>query len=294
MEFGKLTDTDFDSINFTLPGEPDSNAAILSKEPRRTKFYVGCAKWGRKDWVGSIYPSGTKEAEFLSHYGKHFNGIELNASFYKMPSAAQTAAWASKVPPGFLFCPKFTGQISHVKRLKNVESLTERFLQGVAGFGENLGPLLLMPHPATTPKSLPTIQAFVDLLPSDLQLFIEFRHEAWFEKNNFNTLTEFLRSKNVGFVITDVAGRRDCAHMTLTTPKAFIRFNGNGLHPSDYRRIDEWVSRMHHWKDRGIHEVYFFMHQEDERHSPVLSKYLAEKLNERCGAGLTIPKFVES
>ncbi|HYG01068.1 MAG TPA: DUF72 domain-containing protein [Chryseosolibacter sp.] len=293
MDFGRLTDTDFDSLDFSLPAEPDFNKEILSKAPTaKTKFFAGCAKWGRKDWVGSIYPPGTKEADFLNHYGKHFNSIELNASFYRMPSNAQTSSWRKKVPADFIFCPKVTGQLSHVKRLKDIQEQLERFINGISGFGKNLGPVLLMPHPGMGPKTLPLIETFSRSLPPEMSLFVELRHESWFVENNKQQMLNSFADNNIGLVITDVAGRRDCAHMTLTVPKAFIRFNGNGLHPTDYKRIDEWVTRIDLWQQQGIHEVYFFMHQHDERHSPVLCKYLVEKLNEVCHANLPVPEFV--
>ena len=83
----------------------------------------------------------------------------------------------------------------------------------------------------------------------------------------------------MGAVITDTAGRRDCAHMQPTIPKAFIRYVGNSLHPSDYSRTDAWVNRMQHWLDKGLQELYFFMHMHDETYSPELTVYLVDQLN---------------
>jgi hypothetical protein len=96
----------------------------------------------------------------------------------------------------------------------------------------------------------------------------------------------------IGAVITDTAGRRDCAHMYVTVPKTFIRFVGNSLHPSDYKRIDKWVERMKSWLDGGMKELYFFMHMHDEATSPELTVYLSKKLNKACGLDLPVPKFV--
>ncbi|HET9053305.1 MAG TPA: DUF72 domain-containing protein, partial [Cyclobacteriaceae bacterium] len=79
----------------------------------------------------------------------------------------------------------------------------------------------------------------------------------------------------------------------LTTKEAFIRFVGNGLHPTDYTRIDDWVKRMKKWTDEGIKTVYFFMHQHEELHSPELAKYLIEKMNKTIGTTLHIPEFVK-
>jgi uncharacterized protein YecE (DUF72 family) len=298
MEFGKVEPQALDSIDFSLPPDPPETTVVLQKAKQENtataQIFVGCAKWGRKDWVGQIYPRGTKEGDFLSHYAKHFNCIELNATFYRMPTAAQTAGWKSKVGKDFKFCPKFTDQISHLKRLKDVEALTDRFLQGVSGFGENLGPVFLMPHPGMGPKALETIEAFLAAMPKDIKVFVELRHPEWFQnKEAFDKISGVFEKYQTGSIITDASGRRDCAHMRLTTPEAFIRFVGNGLHPTDYTRVDAWVQRMKHWMQAGIETIYFFMHQHDEIHSPVLSKYVIQQLNKECGTHIPEPVFVD-
>jgi uncharacterized protein YecE (DUF72 family) len=293
MEFGRLTDVDFNEVDFTLPQDHPATARVLSLTPKKSEVYIGCAKWGRKDWIGKIYPDGTKESDFLSHYARFFNAIELNASFYRMPSSKQTAAWSKKVGSNFKFCPKVTGEITHMKRLKDVQKQTERFLEGVSGFGENLGPIFLMPHPGMGPKTLQVIETFLNDLPKDIRLFVELRHEQWFEdKETFEKVFDLLENSGVGSVITDASGRRDCVHMRLTTPQAFIRFVGNGLHPTDYARVDSWVSRINEWMQKGIHDIYFFMHQHEEIHSPELCKYVIEQTNLKCGTGLKVPVFI--
>lgn len=296
MDFGKVTSEELDAVDFTLPSDKPETTRILNavNNKNRTKIFVGCAKWGRKDWVGKIYPPGTKEADFLSHYAKHFNCIELNATFYRMPTQAQTTGWKNKVGSGFMFCPKFTDQITHIKRLKDTKELVDRFLDGISGFKENLGPIFLMPHPGMGLKTLDTIEAFIKSLPEDVDLFVELRHKEWFENPEaFVNVFNMLERNKAGAIITDASGRRDCVHMRLTTPEAFIRFVGNGLHPTDYTRIDDWVQRIRQWMNEGIQKIYFFMHQHEELHSPELCKYLIEELNKHCGTSIPVPKFVE-
>lgn len=292
MEFGRVSDELLDSINFVLPPDrPETTTLLRNQKGDHTAIKVGCAKWGRKDWIGKIYPPKTKEADFLSHYAKHFNSIELNATFYKMPSFRQTKSWSEKVGDQFEFCPKFSGQITHMKRLKDLSTI-DRFLKGMSGFGERLGSLLLMPHPQMGPKALPAIKAFLEALPNDLKVFVELRHEGWFsDVLAAQELFGFLEERKVGTVITDASGRRDCVHMRLTTPEAFIRFVGNGLHRTDYERVDAWVERIALWKSQGIRKVYFFMHQHEEIHSPELARYAIEQLNKHCAANLHVPVF---
>lgn len=296
MEFGRVHPDELDKINFTLPPDrPETSEVLNQHKSQRKNFqaYIGCAKWGRPDWIGKIYPKGTKAGDFLEHYAKKFSCIELNATFYRMPTRKQTRAWKSKVPDGFKFCPKFTDQITHLRRLKDVQSLTDRFLDGISGFENNLGPVFLMPHPAMGPKSAETIMAFIESLPLDMELFVELRHPQWFtDQEAFSQFTSFLERRKIGMVITDAAGRRDCVHMRLTTPHAFIRFVGNSLHPTDYQRCNNWVERIAAWKNAGIESVYFFMHQHYELHSPELCQYLIPLMNRKLKTTIAVPEFV--
>jgi len=297
MEFGRVTPEELNGINFTLPPDRAETTRVLTTPPHpgKTTIRVGCAKWGRKDWVGKIYPKGTKEADFLAHYAKHFDCIELNATFYRMPTAAQTAGWRSKVGDDFRFCPKFTDQITHIKRLKDVGETVDRFLDGISGFGNTLGPIFLMPHPGMAPKTLDTLEAFIQSMPADIKLFAELRHPQWFEDQEaFQRVFDMFERRHTGAVITDASGRRDCVHMRLTTREAFIRFVGNGLHPTDYTRVDDWVMRIRQWMTQGIEQVYFFMHQHEELHSPELCKYVIQQLNAQCGTQIPEPQFVEA
>ena len=295
MEFGKTTAEELSNIDFKLPPDDPETARILSVKPEREKpaVFVGCAKWGRKDWIGEIYPPGTKEADFLSLYAEQFNTIELNATFYKIPSFKQAQAWKSKVRKDFLFIPKISNSISHIHRLKNTDERMGWFLKGIEGFGENLGPVFLMLHPNMGPKSLGTIDAFLQAIPKHIRVFVEMRHEGWFESAEASgEVFKMLERNGAGAVITDVAGRRDCLHMRLTTREAFIRFVGNDLHPTDYTRVDAWVQRIKAWMDSGLRRVFFFMHQNEEVHSPVLARYAIEEFNKHCGTDLPVPVFV--
>jgi len=123
--------------------------------------------------------------------------------------------------------------------------------------------------------------------------FLEVRHPDWFLQAHFNELLLELKKLKIGFVITDTAGRRDCCHMHLTVPKAFIRYVGNSLHETDYTRIDDWVNRIQYWLENGLTELYFFMHMHDEAFSPELSVYLVEQLNKVCKLDLKKPKFLD-
>ncbi len=292
MEFGKVPESELEHIDFSLPQDPAVTTQALAKGRGNTQFYIGCAKWGRKDWIGKLYPKGTKEKDFLEHYARLFNSIEFNATFYKSPSASDVIRWQGKVPQGFKFFPKFPQTITHLKRLRNTRVEVDAFLDSILEFRDNLGPIFLMPHPQMGLKQLDTIKAFIADFPQDVPLFLELRHEDCYTDGYNKDLYNFLVEQKRGTIITDAAGRRDCVHMHLSTPECFIRFVGNSLHKTDYERIDEWVQRIKQWMGLGLESCYFFMHQHEELHSPELIKYLMEQLNKHCGTTLNPPKML--
>ncbi|GAA4469706.1 hypothetical protein GCM10023093_29620 [Nemorincola caseinilytica] len=291
MEFGKIPVQELEATDLHLRPEPASNASILHKGKGHTKFYIGCAKWGRKDWIGKLYPPGTKEKDFLRYYARQFNSIEFNGFYYKLYPPEQVLKWVEQVPKDFLFCPKFTESITHRQRLKGTEQEVTAFLEAITAFGHHLGPIFLMPHPGMGKKQFPVIADFINALPTDVKVFLELRHEDWYKDPDGydKDLLFYLMQHKRGTVITDVAGRRDIVHMHLTTTECFIRFVGNALHPTDYTRIDEWVARIGLWMKQGLDTCYFFMHQHDELHSPELIKYFIEQMNRHNGTDIPLP-----
>ena len=292
MDFGRLETTELDKVDFKLPEDHPATKKILKAHvPSKTKLFIGCAKWGRKDWVGKIYPKGTKEADFLEHYARHFNSIELNATFYKMPDEESVQRWKSKVGKEFKFCPKFTDLITHKKRLKDATEATNQFLRSIASLENNLGPTFLQLPPNFGPKNKEILIAYLKSLPEDFEVFVELRHPDWFTEPNFEEIFEEISKAGKGSIITDAAGRRDCVHTRLTNNKAFIRFVGNSLHPTDYKRIDEWILKLGGWIDKGLEELYFFMHQHEELYSPELVLYQIEKMNEVLNLNIPVPSY---
>lgn len=295
MDFGALPIKELEKIDFKLPKDAAGNASVLkSAKAKKQMVYVGCAKWGRPEWVGKIYPKGTKPENFLDEYAKHYNSIELNASSYRFPKPEQIEEWVSKVHhDDFKFCPKAHQSLSFFKTSPNKARQTKDFIGNVRSFGKLLGPIFITIKSAFKEADMPEFLLWLGTLPTDIQFFVEIRDPAFFSNKLFqDTFFDALRKLKVGTVITDTAGRQDVLHMQLTVSKTFIRFVGNSLHPSDYPRIDHWVSRIKKWLDAGIEEVYFFMHMHDEGKSPELSRYVVEQLNKKCKLGLAEINFV--
>ncbi|HYG17106.1 MAG TPA: DUF72 domain-containing protein, partial [Bacteroidia bacterium] len=180
MDFGKLKE--IDNIDFSIPTTPKETLEVLksNKKSGTAKMYVGCPVWGEKEWVGKIYPKGTKAANFLNFYAQQFNSIELNGTGYNLPSEEQVKKWKSEVSGDFKFCPKITQNISHFKRLVGVEDLTTTYCNAVRHFGDNLGSVFMLMPPNFTPKGINDLITFIKNWPNDIPLAIELRHEGWY------------------------------------------------------------------------------------------------------------------
>ncbi len=264
MDFGRDKATDLNSIDFNLP---DGDDTVLPGNPDPLfKFYLGAPKYGRDEWKGNLYPSDIKDEERLTEYSKHFNYLELNASFYKIPEPSMGVGWAEQVAENrkFKFSPKISRPITHLRRFKNAEDETNRFFEFCDTLADTLAPSFIQMSDASGFNNFDTVEAYLKSLPESFRVNIEMRHPSFFETENFKRVTSSLKEQNVGLIITDTNLRRDVLHMHLTSTCAQIRFNGNDNHPTDRMRLEQWRERILQWKLKGMREVYFGLHQPND------------------------------
>ena len=286
MKFGSVNHPD--TIDFTLPQDHKDTLRVLSTKANgiMPDVFVGCAKWNRADLMG-FYPRGTKDE--LMYYASQFNAIELNATFYRIFPLEQFAKWYDKTPKGFKFFPKLNQEISHWKRLNATKDVVNHYLYNASHLKEKLGTIFLQMHNNFTPKDFDKVVQFIEEWPKTVPLAVEFRHTDWFNDITIaEELYALLEENNISNIIVDTAGRRDLLHMRLTNSTAFVRYVGAN-HTSDYTRLDDWVKRLELWKTQGVKEINFFVHQNIEEASPLLSAYFIEKLNATLGCKLTVP-----
>lgn len=288
MQFGKVDHPEL--VDFTLPKDHLRTAEVLGKGGDKFECYVGCAKWNKTD-LKNFYPKGVKEE--LEYYATQFNSIELNATFYGMPSPDQVKIWKGKTPEEFKFFPKITNSVSHFKRLNEVKKVVEDFCHSVGQFEEKLGMVFLQMHDNFKPKDFDRLAKFVKEFPKGIPLAIEVRNAEWFTDLKVSEdYYKLLEEHGVSNIIVDTAGRRDLLHMRLTTSTAFIRYVGAN-HDSDYQRLEDWVVRLKKWKAGGLEQLYFFVHQNVELKSPFLSAFFIEKINKELQLDLPLPKLLE-
>lgn len=275
MEFGKLTQ--IDAVDFSLPPEPARNPVFSAALGDPLRIFIGATGYNMKEWVGRWYPDTCKERDFLRQYGKQFNTIEHNTTHYRIPDPATVRRWAEETPSDFRFCPKVPQIFSHARDLGLSSTDLRIFFDRMYDLRPRMGCCFLQLPPHFAPQNLPALERFLDRWPAHTPLAVEVRHPQFFESGGLGEAWfDVLSARDMVAVITDVAGRRDVCHGVLTAPTAMIRFVGNGLHASDYQRIDAWAERLSMWVEKGVRTIYFFTHEPDNLLAPELAAYTVE------------------
>ena len=290
MKFGKVEE--LKGIDFSLPPTHPDTAVNLARYPSGPfSVHIGATKWSRSE-LKNFYPRGTKEE--LTYYSTQFNGIEMNASFYRMFPAEQYQKWYEMSAENFRFFPKVSQRISQFKRLKDAEEVVDEFVDGVIHLKDKLGTVFLQMMPNFAPKDFDRVVKFMEYWPHEtVPLAFELRHLDWFTKPEItDDLFQLLLKHQVTPVITDTLGFREIVHMRMTTPELFVRF-GAGNHESDYKRLDDWIERIKEWKDLGLQRVHFFFHQKLGKDTPFLATYFAEKMNQEFDLSIPVPQSLQ-
>jgi uncharacterized protein YecE (DUF72 family) len=217
---------------------------------------VGCSGWNYQHWRnGVFYPPRLPARRWLEYYAEHFDTVEVNSTFYRLPRENAVANWARESPSGFLFAVKMSRYVTHIKRLRDLPPSLELFYSRIRPLVESpkLGPMLWQ-LPGTFHRDDERLAQALELLPAGRHCF-EFRHESWFVEEVY----ELLSSHGVALVIGDTPTRPFQAH-ELTADWTFIRFHhGTRGRHSNYSEgeLEEWAQRIEAWAEQVDVYVYF-------------------------------------
>ena len=207
---------------------------------------IGCSGWNYEHWrKGVFYPPRLPPRRWLEFYAQHFDTVEVNSTFYRLPRENAVSNWARESPPGFLFAVKMSRYVTHIKRLRDLPPSLELFYSRIRPLvgSPKLGPMLWQ-LPGTFHRDDERLADALGLLPPGRHCF-EFRHASWFADEVY----ELLRSHGVALVIGDTPQRPFQTH-ELTADWTFIRFHhgtrGRGSNYSE-RELDEWAQRIEAW-----------------------------------------------
>lgn len=240
------------------------------------KYYIGTSGFHYDHWRDRFYPRELTKSRWLDFYSHHFPTVELNNSFYRLPSVSAFATWREGTPAGFLFAVKVSRLITHLKKLRNVDTALKLFLERASILKEKLGPLLyqLPPNMPRSPANEEAFETFLSLLPRDLQHVFEFRHVSWLEERTFETL----RRHNMGFCVMDMP-EVSCP-IVATADFAYFRFHGSvALYSSCYteEELKEWANRLQAI-GQGLKATYAYFNNDAYTYAVGNAKRLAEIL----------------
>ena len=203
---------------------------------------IGCSGWNYAHWRELFYPRGCPPSRWLRYYAEHFDTVEVNATFYRLPTRKAVAGWVEQSPEGFLLTIKASRYLTHIKRLTDMRAGVAKFYERIEPLVESpkLGPLLWQ-LPESFRRDDERLAGALAALPPGRHCF-EFRHASWFNDDVY----ALLRDHGVALVIGDHPERRFQAH-ELTADWTFIRFHyGSRGRNGNYseRELEEWAQRI--------------------------------------------------
>ncbi|NJK99214.1 MAG: DUF72 domain-containing protein [Spirulinaceae cyanobacterium RM2_2_10] len=261
------------------------------------QFYLGCAVWAYKGWVGEVYPSGSSPSRFLQLYGDRFTAVEGNSSFYAVPSASALTRWVAQTPAGFQFCPKFPQAVTHQGCLQPQIAAARRFQAHMAEhLGDRLGPLIVQLPPRYSPESRQDLTTFLQALVGERAIALEVRHHHWFTTEAAAMLNTLLQDLGVGRVLLDTRPIYQCPddpqlhserrkpdvplQPFLTADFSLVRFISHPQRARNQPYLQEWSQRLDDWLRQG-QRIYYFVHCPVEDYSPLIAREFYRNLVEQ-------------
>jgi len=239
-----------------------------------SRYNIGTSGWHYEHWRDKFYPEKLAKAKWLEFYAGHFDAVELNNSFYRLPSEDAFANWRDSSPANFTFAVKVSRFITHIKRLKDAGEAVEKFISRAAILGDKLGPLLYQ-LPPNMHRNDEVLESFLSTLPRGMKHVFEFRHQSWLEEG----VLQILHKYKVGFCVFDMPSI-SCP-LIATADFAYIRFHGSaGLYSSCYsdEELASWAKRLANLA-RNLKAIYIYFNNDIEgfavRNAMTLRNYLS-------------------
>lgn len=223
-------------------------------------LHLGTIGWSYSFWKGAFYPVKIASKDFLPYYSSQFNTVEVDSTFYRIPSQSAVENWRRQVPEGFLFALKFPQGITHIKALKNCEQDTAFFLSRAELLGDKLGPMLLQFPPNFTAEHFSDLSDYLNKLPKNYRYVVEVRNKSWLTAE-FYTL---LRENKVALAITE---KPLSSQFEVTADFLYMRWEGNRKTVNGLKgeiEVDQtvdlqaWADRLKPYLNRGVEVFGYF------------------------------------
>jgi uncharacterized protein YecE (DUF72 family) len=233
---------------------------------------IGTSGWSYGHWNGVFYPEHTPPSERLAYLASRFDTVEIDSTFYHLPSTKSVAAWSDTTPDGFVFAVKGSRLITHFRRLTNIGDALATFLERLAPLGEKLG-VILWQLPPNFSADNERLDAFLGELPTEMRHAVEFRHRSWLTEESYAVLRAH------GAALVQVSSDAMPLELTPTADFVYVRFHGTSAYHGAYERpaLEPWARFLAEQTAAG-RDAYAYFNNDAEGHSPQDAARLAEML----------------
>ena len=231
-------------------------------------YWIGTSGYSYPEWRGSFYPEKLSTAKMLGYYADRFTTVEINNTFYRMPSEKVLSDWRAKTPDSFAFTLKAPRRITHSSRLRDCEDTVRTFAERAATLGTKLG-VLLFQTPPWLRKNVEVLETFVGWLPRETRAAFEFRHESWFSEDVY----ECLRAGNLAFCTSD--NEDMSTPLVSTADYAYFRLRDEGYERGD---ISEWARTIAEHAS-GCEDVFVYFKHEKAGKGAEFARMLGQDLS---------------
>ncbi len=231
-----------------------------------SSIHVGTSGYNYPEWRGTFYPEKLATAKMLAYYSARFSTVEINYTFYRMPTERLLEGWAAGTPDGFQFTLKAPRRITHDARLQRCEDLLDAFCRTAATLGPKLGTLLFQLPPAFK-KDAAVLRAFTERLPPAARAAVEFRHPSWFDAEIYDVL----RARNVALCIAD--SEKLATPVEVTADYGYFRLRDEGYQPADLARWAATAAGL-----PGLRDVFVYFKHEEEGKGPAFAREFLQAL----------------
>jgi uncharacterized protein YecE (DUF72 family) len=239
--------------------------------------HVGTSGYSYPEWRGAFYPERFPTAQMLPYYAERFRTVELNNTFYRMPTGKTVAGWDQGSPPGFVFALKVPQRITHFARLRDVAEPFRYLLDTVGGLGAKLGPLLLQLPPSFR-KDARRLHECLALVPPSVRLAVEFRHASWLDDEVYG----ILRARNAALCVADT--EEGTTPVVVTADFGYLRLRDRAYGSDELARWARTAVRTE-WRDAFV----YFKHEESGT-GPALAHELLGLLDAAAGGQASVPE----
>jgi uncharacterized protein YecE (DUF72 family) len=219
--------------------------------------WIGTSGWVYKEWAGHFYPKGWPKKNELSYYVRHFPTVEINATFYRLPTLPMVRGWRERSPEGFVFAVKGSRFLTHIKRLKDTGAGLRKYFRRLVPLGDRTGPILwqLPPNFLKNDENVRRLTRFLEKLPTQYRHAVEFRHPSWMDETTFALLRAH-QTCNVW-----ISSLRMPADYSLTTDFAYLRFHGlkdGAYHDYTDDELAPWAAQLAGAAAKGLTAYVYF------------------------------------